>query len=201
MRRMLYVQSRTPGALVINGQFCGPLEGMGQAFPADLNAEIYMQHFPFSREAPPLTVALQLTNGQITRLEPQDGAYALLWPDGIIQLELMPLAAQTAADDAQEQAAAGVLLRYLSGRLAGDAQAATLLMRAQDAPDLTGYEAVVPLRFAPVNAPDRFDERAGLLHRLAPNMARVDAALAATVPVGQGRRLIERIEIMRTGNV
>lgn len=44
--------------------------------------------------------------------------------------------------------------------------------------------------------PERFDERAGLVTRLAPNIARVNAALAVTVPTGQGRRMIERIEVM-----
>ena len=83
-------------------------------------------------------------------------------------------------------------------RLAGDPQAQHLLMRPQDAPDLSPYEAVVPLRFAPQNVPDRFDERAGLVRRLAPNVARVDTALAATVPAGQGRRMIERVEILGT---
>ena len=37
-----------------------------------------------------------------------------------------------------------------------------------------------------------------LLRRAAENVAFVDAALAVTVPAGQGRRLIERIEILRT---
>jgi len=55
---------------------------------------------------------------------------------------------------------------------------------------------VVPLRFAPLRAPERFDERAGLVVRLAPNIARVNAALAVTVPTGQGKRLIEQIEVM-----
>ena len=41
-----------------------------------------------------------------------------------------------------------------------------------------------------------FDERAGLVVRLAPNIARVNAALAVTVPTGQGKRLIEQIEVM-----
>ena len=54
----------------------------------------------------------------------------------------------------------------------------------------------VPLRFAPLHAPERFDERAGLVTRLAPNIARVNAVLAVTVPTGQGRRMIERIEVM-----
>jgi len=32
--------------------------------------------------------------------------------------------------------------------------------------------------------------------RLAPNIARVNAALAVTVPTGQGKRLIEQIEVI-----
>ena len=58
MRRMLYIQSRAPGVLCVNGQFCGPLEGGGQAFPMSRDAEVYVQLFPFSRGAPPLTTAL-----------------------------------------------------------------------------------------------------------------------------------------------
>ena len=65
------------------------------------------------------------------------------------------------------------------------------------AADLSGYQAVVPLRYAPEGASGRFDERAGLVRRIAENAARVDAALAVTVPAGQGRRLIERMEILR----
>ena len=88
------------------------------------------------------------------------------------------------------------LLRYLTLRLAGDESAAQLLMRPQDAPQLPEYDAVVPLRFSPLRAPERFDERAGLVRRIAPNVAQVDAALAVTAPAGQGHRLIERIEVL-----
>jgi len=203
MHQMLFIESRTPGVLQVNGFFCGPLEKDGQAFPTGRDAEIYIQLFPFSQGAQPLTVAMQLENGGIARLEPQEAAYALLWPDGIIQLELTPRAAQAEETDAPPQtdgqiSSSATLLRYLSAKIAGDAQADVLLMRAQDGADVSGYDAAVPLRFAPMHAPERFDERAGLVKRLAPNVARVDAALAATVPAGQGRRMIERVEIMRT---
>ena len=90
------------------------------------------------------------------------------------------------------------LLRYLSAKLAGDPQADVFLLRPQDGADVSGYDAAVPMRFPPANAPERYDERAGLVRRVAPNIARVDAALAATVPEGQGRRRIERIEIMKS---
>lgn len=200
MHQVLYIESRTPGLLVVNGQFCGPLEGEGQAFPTGRDAEIYIQLFPFGCAAQPLTAAMRMEDGQIARLEPQDAAYALVWPDGIIQLELTP---GTPADDqpARETSAEGAssvtLLRYLAAKTAGDPQADLYLVRAQDGADVAGYDAVVPLRFPPSHAPERYDERAGLVMRLAPNIARVDAALASTVPAGQGRRMIERVEIMR----
>ena len=199
MRHMLYIESRAPGVLVVNGQFCGPLDGGGQAFPMSRDAEVYVQLFPFSRNAPPLTAALVMAAGGVESLEPQDAAFALLWPDGVVQLELAPDAAPSTQEPEQETAAADVLLRYLRARLAGDAQADAMLMRPQTGVDVTGAEAVVPLRFPPMTAPERFDARAGLVYRLAPNVARVDAVLAATVPAGQGRRLIERMTRLRSG--
>jgi len=200
MNRVLYIESRVPGVVHINGFFCGPLEGDAQAYPLGRNAEIYIQFFPFARGAQTLTVAMRVEAGQITRLDPQDAAYALLWPDGIIQLELTPgqMEEPEPAETSRDGASSATLLRYLSAKLAGDMQADALLMRPQDGIDVSGYDAAVPLRFAPSSAPERYDERAGLVRRIAPNIACVDAALAATVPAGQGRRRIERIEIMRT---
>ena len=198
MRHMLYIESRAPGVLVVNGQFCGPLEGGGQAFPMSRDAEVYVQLFPFSRGAPPLTAALVMQDGAVERLEPQEAAFALLWPDGVVQLELAPDAPQTDAPAETETAAADVLLRYLRARLSGDAQADALLLRPQSGVDVTGAEAVVPLRFPPLTAPERFDARAGLVYRAAPNVARVDAVLATTVPAGQGHRLIGQIEVLHT---
>ena len=198
MRRVLVIESETRGVLTVNGQFCGPLDGEGQAFPTGADAEVYIQFFPFAQGAAPLTAAMELRGGEIARLEPEDACYALIWPDGLIQLELRPLGAQTPAGDGErETAAAGTLLRYLNMCLAGDAQARSLLMDPRAEIDLSGYDAAVPLRFAPLKASDRFDERAGLVRRVAPNAARVDAALAVTSPAGQGHRLIERIEVMR----
>jgi len=100
----------------------------------------------------------------------------------------------------EKQNAPNTLLRYLGMRLSGDEQARLLLMQQDGriAPDLSEYHAVVPLRFAPLEADERYDMRAGLVRRIAPNVACVDTALAMTVPLGQGRRLIERIEILRT---
>lgn len=200
MCRVLRIESAESGLLYVNGQFCGPLDREGQAFPAGEQAEIFIQLFPFGASRAPLSVRLDLEADGIARLEPKDCAYALLWPDGIIQLELRFPDTQGEAR-AADPVPAGALLRYLSLRLAGDAQADALLMRPQDggaAPSLGEYIAALPLRFAPMHAGAKYDDRAGLLRRAAENVAFVDAALAVTVPAGQGRRLIERIEILRT---
>ena len=200
MHRALYIESRTPGLLYINGYFCGPLEGEAQSYPLGQNVQIYIQFFPYGCGAQALAAAMRVEEAGITRLDPQDAAYALLWPDGIIQLELTPAMAQEpeAMDTGWDGASSATLLRYLSAKLAGDRQAEALLMRPQDGVDVSGYDAVVPLRFPPNHVSERYDERAGLVRRIAPNIACVDAALAATVPMGQGHRMIERVEIMRT---
>lgn len=195
MHLTLLIESAVRGVLFVNGQFCGPMEPEGHAFPMGRNAEVYIQLFPFGQAAP-LTAALIMRDGKVESLAPQENAFALCWPDGIVQLELR--AAGQMQEEKPGAAVSGVLLRYLLLRLAGDAQAARLWLRAQDeqnAPDLSMYSAAVPLRFAPLSAPDRFDDRAGLVRAILPNAAVVDAALAITSPAGQGRRLIERIEI------
>lgn len=198
MRKTLLIESAGDGVLVVNGQFCGPMEREGQAFPCGENEEVYIQLFPFG-ESMPLAAKLLLRGGKVAALEPQENCFALLWPDGIIQLELR-MAAQEHAQEQARKAAPNVLMQYLNMQLSGDAQARLLLMQQDGriAPDLSEYHAVVPLRFAPLEVDERYDMRAGLVRRIAPNVACVDAALGMTVPLGQGRRMIEKIEILRT---
>jgi len=198
MRRVLYIESACRGLLTVNGQFCGPLEGEGQAFPMSAGAQVYIQFHPYGREQTPLAAVLETRGGQLTRLEPQENCFALLWPDGVIQLELRLGDDDRAEKNAAEHVTPDTLLRYLMMKMAGDERADQLLMAGASGVDLGAYSAAVPLRFAPVDVPDRFDERAGLVRRILPNAAAVDAALACTVPAGQGKRMIERIEIRRT---
>lgn len=199
MHRILLIESAVRGLLYVNGQFCGPLEEDGQAFPMGRDAEIYIQLIPFDEHVRPLAAELHTGGGAISRLSPGERCYALVWPDGIIQLELRPEGSPD-AEGGREAAAGSTLLRYLAMLLRGDAQAMQLLLRPQEmpAPELEGYEAVVPLRFAPLAAGELFDERAGLVRRVLDNAAAVDVALAVTVPAGQGRRLIERVKVIRT---
>ena len=58
LHQVLYIESRTPGLLHINGFFCGPLEEDAQAYPLGRNAEIYIQFFPYAVGSAPLSVAI-----------------------------------------------------------------------------------------------------------------------------------------------
>ena len=199
MHRILLIECAVRGLLYVNGQFCGPLEEDGQAFPMGRDAEVYIQLMPFDSHIRPVTAEVHICGGVISHLAPKACCYALVWPDGIVQLELRPEGAPEKETGA-ETAAGSTLLRYLALHLRGDAQAQQLLLRPQEiaVPELDDYETVVPLRFAPLCAGELFDERAGLVRRVLDNAAVVDVALAVTVPAGQGRRMIERIRVIRT---
>ena len=199
MERVLLIESAAQGVLFVNGQFCGPMEPEGQAFPMGRNAEIYIQLFPFGEEAP-LTAAIEMRGGQIMRLEPRENAFALLWPGGLVQLELRSRAQQAEETEKAQRMEPDMLLRYLHLRLAGDPRAALLRADRQDAgaQDLSAYHAAVPMRFAASAVPERYDLRAGLVRRAAENVACVDTALAVMEEGSQGRRLIGRMDIVRT---
>ena len=69
MQPVVFIESGADGVLLVNGFFCGPV-GEGQSFPAGRDAEVFIQLFPFG-EALPVTVQLQLRNGQVERLFPR----------------------------------------------------------------------------------------------------------------------------------
>ena len=192
---MLCIQCAIRGLLTINGNSrAGGRRGQRSQ---RRDAEIFIEYMPLTENAKPMALELALEQGKVSRIEPAPHGYALIWPDGLIQLELRPEAPNMPEAGETEQAAPNVLLRYLTMRLAGDAGADALLMRAGAAEGLPAYDAVVPLRFAPLHAPER-----GLTNaRWVGHAARAEhraggAALAVTVPTGQGRRMIERIEVM-----
>ena len=111
MRCMIEMESAVRGLLWVNGQFCGPVDREGQTFPASENAEIFIQFFPLDIKTKPAALEMVLQNGSIARLEPETVGYALLWADGVIQLEIHPETDEQPDEQAQEQAAQTVLLR------------------------------------------------------------------------------------------
>jgi len=198
MNHTLLIESAAQGLLLINGQFCGPMEREGQAFPLGRNAEIYIQLIPFG-EAAPLAVGLEMRDGRIAKLYPKENAFALLWPGGVVQLELR-MQSQKEPEQTAQRIEPDALVRYLHLRLAGDPRA--LLLRAGqqegDEPDLSAYHAAVPMRFMGSDIPDGYALRAGLVRRAEENVAYVDMALAQMIDGGQGRRLIGHMDILRT---
>ena len=70
MRSMLHIQCAVRGLLTVNGQFCGPVDGGGQTFPAAQDAEIFIEYTPLAQSAAPLALELVLAGGEIVRLEP-----------------------------------------------------------------------------------------------------------------------------------
>lgn len=198
MDHTLLIESAAQGLLLINGQFCGPMEREGQAFPLGRNAEIYIQLIPFG-EAAPLAVGLEMRDGRIAKLYPKENAFALLWPGGVVQLELR-MQSQKEPEKTAQRIEPDALVRYLHLRLAGDPRA--LLLRAGqqdgDVPDLSAYHAAVPMRFMGSDIPDGYALRAGLVRRAEENVAYVDTALARMIDGGQGCRLIGRMDILRT---
>ena len=139
MRCMIEMESAVRGLLWVNGQFCGPVDREGQTFPASENAEIFIQFFPLDIKTKPAALEMVLQNGSIARLEPETVGYALLWADGVIQLEIHPETDEQPDEQAQEQAAQTVLLRYLSMRLAGQMRrrCSWSRMRRTDCPNMT----------------------------------------------------------------
>ena len=43
--------ARCGGLLTVNGQFCGPVDGGGQTFPAARDAEIFIEYMPLAQSA------------------------------------------------------------------------------------------------------------------------------------------------------
>ncbi len=189
MRRMLLIESGARGVLAVNGVFCGPVEPCGQAFPCGGDAEVYIQLFPFEPGQAPLTAALVLRGGEVERLTPEGCCYMLLWPDGVMELELRMPGQEDAPDGAREDAQ-DVLTAYLNMRRTGDARSRELLAGPGAEIALGEYDAVVPLRFMPVGAPRGFDLRAGIVRRVSGNVAKVDAVLARTAVDAAGRQRI-----------
>lgn len=197
---MLMIESAVRGLLYINGQFCGPLEQEGQAFPVGGNGEVFVQLFPFGEGERILTAQMHLQEGVIKRLEPKENCFALCWPGSVVQLELRMHGEERTQPCEAQKTQPDALMRYLHLRLAGDSRAALLRAGQQDAdgPDLSAYHAAVPLRFPPETMAKRYDQCAGLVRRVAENAAYVDVALANILLDAQGRSLIGRIEIVRT---
>lgn len=84
MYPMLQVQA-PDGLIYLNGRFCG--EAGGSGLPLTRDGTVYLEYRPFSGRGEGLALRLSLKAGSLTDGLPEE-AFAVQWPDGLIQLEL-----------------------------------------------------------------------------------------------------------------
>lgn len=89
MLPVLIIQCAQSGLLYINGAFCGELT-TPQMFPVRPDGRVYVEFRPLAGPAFPLAVALDVAGGQLQPTLPKS-AYAVQWPDSLIELELRPM--------------------------------------------------------------------------------------------------------------
>lgn len=89
MLPVLIIQCAQSGLLYINGAFCGELT-TPQMFPLRPDGRVYVEFRPLAGPAFPLAVALDVAGGQLQPTLPKS-AYAVQWPDALIELELRPM--------------------------------------------------------------------------------------------------------------
>lgn len=97
---MLLIQSHIPGLLTLNGQFCGRVDDSPHTYLTHRDDRGYLFFAPYDNAYLPLAREICIQNDRL--LAPEEGIYALQWPEGICQLELrpLPLAAADSADAA-----------------------------------------------------------------------------------------------------
>ncbi len=86
---VLIVQCAQPGLLYVNGAFCGELSEP-QMLPVRPEGRVYVEFRALEGPAFPLAVALELREGRLVGAPPSS-AYAVQWPDRVIELELRPV--------------------------------------------------------------------------------------------------------------
>lgn len=97
---MLLIQSNTPGLLTLNGQFCGRVDDSPHSYLTHRSDRGYLFFSPFDDARSSLTREIRVQDDQL--LPPDEGIYALQWPEGVCQLELRPSSRPGDAGPAQD---------------------------------------------------------------------------------------------------
>lgn len=87
MLPMLLIESKQPGLLYVNGQFCGKLDGQ-QTFIAHQDDRVYLELRPFDTRCAGVVSEIVLSGGMVK--PPESGVFVVEWPEGIKQIELHP---------------------------------------------------------------------------------------------------------------
>lgn len=93
MQPMLAITARQEGLLYLNGSFCGELGPERTLFrPVNPFGALYLDYHPLTDAHRPMTRRLVLSGGHVLResAEAAAGISLVLWPGGVVELELEP---------------------------------------------------------------------------------------------------------------
>lgn len=92
MQTVLLIRSETAGAVYVNGRLAGDVDSQHPAsLPVSPFGAIILEYRPFTSGYLPLALRIPLSQGKPMMKEADDPRiYAALWPDGLIELELIP---------------------------------------------------------------------------------------------------------------
>ncbi|NLG24237.1 MAG: hypothetical protein GX558_02700 [Clostridiales bacterium] len=93
MQPAILIVSPTPGLIYVNGRLAGEVDGdRSVALPVGGYGAVYLEHHPFDGAFLPMTRRVALSGGApvAASLAGQQGLFATAWPDGLIELELIP---------------------------------------------------------------------------------------------------------------
>ncbi len=99
MQPLLVIRCDRAGIVYLNGVFCGEANG-AQGFPLRGDACAYVEYSALDGQALPVAIALTFDQGRLTTPLPPT-AYAVVWPDNVIELEIRPISLPIAPDSAQ----------------------------------------------------------------------------------------------------
>lgn len=92
MQTMLLVRSETAGAVYINGRLTGDVDAAHPAaLPVSPFGAVIIEYRPFMAGYLPVTLRIPLSQGKPMMGDADDPRlFAALWPDGLIELEIIP---------------------------------------------------------------------------------------------------------------
>lgn len=96
MQPLLIIRCDRAGIFYLNGVFCGEANG-AQGFPLRGDARAYVEYSALDGQAFPVAIALDFEQGRLTATLPNT-AYAVVWPDNVIELEIRPISLPLTSD-------------------------------------------------------------------------------------------------------
>lgn len=93
MQPMLIVASEIPGLIYVNGRLIGEVEeGRPQTLPVSPSGAVYLEHRPMGCSRLPMAQRIVFSGGEplADSLARAEGVEAVLWPGGLLEVELTP---------------------------------------------------------------------------------------------------------------